>query len=308
MKFRFQPWHLAALVILLCVGLVTFSRWRRVSRPFDGSTLIQCLPPDQATHLYIDFDALRRSGLLELLAGSKAAEETDYRRFVEETHFDYRTDLDALAAAFFNGNVYFTARCRYDWKRLANYAQAQGGSCHNTICTMVGSKPNRHISFYPLKSDVLALAVSSDERGVNMIGPSQWKNPPHLAGDPVWISAPGFMFMDANNLPAGTHSFFTPLAQAQEVTFTMGPQGQRLEMRLEVICTAPEAAAALAKDLTKTTDLLKKMLEREHLTPNSRDLSGVLVAGTFEQKDRRVVGIWPIERGFVEALAAGQIQ
>jgi hypothetical protein len=64
----------------------------------------------------------------------------------------------------------------------------------------------------------------------------------------------------------------------------------------------------MAAQLTKTTELLKNMLQREHMTPNPFDLSGVLVAGNFEQRDKSVVGKWPIERGFVEALAAGQVQ
>ncbi len=307
MKLRFQPWQLAVAVILLCAAAVGVSHWRR-TRPFTAVALVECLPPDQATHLYIDVQALRSSGLLELLAGSKAAEEADYRKFVDQSGFDYRTDLDAVAAAFFHGNVYFTLRGRFEWKRLSEYARLEGGSCRNTICTMPASKADRHISFYPLKSDVLALAVSNDERGVSMIGPNQWRNPPHLPAEPVWISAPSFAFSDLNDMPAGTHSFLSPLAQAQEVVFAVGPQGQRLQIRLEVACATPEAAAALANQLTSTTDLLKKMIEREHGTPNTRDLSGVLVAGNFQQQDKRVVGTWPLERGFVEALAAGRIQ
>src|SRR6266849_5717915 len=177
MKFRFQPWQLAVLVVLICAAAVGVSHWRSVSRPFNAVALVECLPPDQATHLYIDVGALRRSGLLDLLAGSKAAEEPDYRRFVEQTGFDYRTDLDAIAAAFFRGNVYLTLRGRFQWKPLSDYARAQGGQCRNTICTLPASRPDRNISFYPLKADVLAFSVSAEERGVTMIGPSQWKKP-----------------------------------------------------------------------------------------------------------------------------------
>jgi hypothetical protein len=32
------------------------------------------------------------------------------------------------------------------------------------------------------------------------------------------------------------------------------------------------------------------------------------VSGSFEQRAATVIGIWPVERGFVEALASGQIQ
>jgi hypothetical protein len=64
----------------------------------------------------------------------------------------------------------------------------------------------------------------------------------------------------------------------------------------------------LGEKLTTTTDLLKKMLEREKMTPNPRDLSGVLVAGTFKSEDKRVVGGWPVERGFLETLVTGKLQ
>ena len=99
MKYRFQPWQLALLVIVLCaVGLVIAQR-HYASRVIDATDLVQYLPPDQAVHAYVDVNLLRSAGLLDLLAGSKAAEEPDYRRFIDQTGFDYRTDLDAVAAA-----------------------------------------------------------------------------------------------------------------------------------------------------------------------------------------------------------------
>jgi hypothetical protein len=306
MGARLQPWHLAALVVLFCAGVLGIVRWRSMSRQFDAAALIQCLPPDQATHVYIDIAALRNAGILDLIAGSKATEEPDYRRFVDQTGLDYRTDLDAVAAAFLHGDTYIAVRGRFDWKKLNEYARAQGGSCLNAVCTMPASVPGRHISFYPLHSDVLAMAVSAQERGVNMVGPNQWKTPPQLPPEPVWISAPSYVFADVKNLPEGTHSFLGPLAQAQKVTFAVGPQGKQLQIRVEVLCGTPEAAAALAHQLIESTDLLKKMLDRDHMTPNPKDLSAVLIGGKFEAQDKRVTGTWPMDRGFVEALASGQ--
>ena len=308
MQYRFQPWQLALLVVLFCVAAVALIHWRNVSRVVSAADMVEYLPPDRAAHVYIDVSALRNTGLLDLLAGSKAAEEPDYTRFVEQTGFDYRSDLDAVAAAFLRGNSYMVLRGRFDWKRLNGYARGQEGSCLNGICTMPASDPERHISFYPIKSDILAMAVSSEERGTDMIGPKQWRNPPSLPAEPVWISVPAFMFADVSSLPSGTHSFFTPLAQSQGVTFAVGPRDQQLQVRLEVVCANPEAAAALSRQLTSTTDLLKKMIARENMSPNPRDLSGVLTAGNFQQQDRRVTGAWMIERGFVEALASGRLQ
>jgi hypothetical protein len=307
-RFRFQPWQLAALVAGLCAAAVGVAQWRRSRLAYSAAELIQCLPPGATAHAYIDVDTMRRGGLLDLLAGSRAAEEPDYRRFVEQTGFNYRTDLDAVAAAFSRGSVYLILRGRFEWKRLAGYARAQGGECRDAMCAMPGSGPERNISFYPLKPDVLAFSVSADERGAATIGPGQWKKPPILPPEPVWISTPSFAFSDLGNFPAGTHAFFSPLARAREVTFAAGPQGERLQVRLEVLCNSAEAAGELAKQLTSTTDLLKKMLARDHLTPNPRDLSGVLTAGTFRQQDARVEGVWPVERGFVEALASGQVR
>ena len=244
---------------------------------------------------------------MDLLAGPRA-EEPDYRKFVDLTGFDYRTDLGAVGAAFWHGGSYFVVRGKFAWKQLSEYAISQGGHCRNAVCEMPGSTPERNISFYPLKSDVLALAVSKEVRGVDMIGPQRWRNPPRLSSAPVWVSAPAFAFTDVKNLPEGTHSFFRPLAQAQEVTFTAGPEGQRLEVRLDVACNSPAAAADLLKQFNETTDLLKKMLARDHMTPNPADFSGVLASGVFHQQDQRVTGEWPIERSFVEALMSGKLE
>jgi hypothetical protein len=304
---RFRPWQLAVVVVALCVAAVAVARWWRVSSPYDAARLISVLPTERATVVYLDTGELRRSGMLELLAGSKTVEEPDYRKFVDETGFDYRSDLDAVAASFEENRVYATLRGRFSWKQLTAYAESQGGECHYSVCTMPGSSVERNISFYPLKSDVLALAVSTDARAVSSIGTGGKPQVP-VPRDPFWISVPAAVFNRPEAFPAGTRAFLSPLAHAEKITFAAGPQGDRLQLRLEVACATPEAAADLVKQFSGMTGLLKSMIAREHMTPNPRDLSGVLVAGTFEQRQSTVIGTWPVERGFVEALAAGQIQ
>jgi hypothetical protein len=294
------------VVVALCVAAVAVARWWRVSSAYDAARLVSVLPTERATVVYLDTGELRRTGMLELLAGSKTVEESDYRKFVDETGFDYRSDLDAVAASFAENRVYATLRGRFRWKQLTEYAESQGGECHYSVCTMPGSSVERNISFYPLKSDVLALAVSTDPRAVSSIGNGKPQMPvPH---DPFWISVPAALFNRPEAFPSGTRAFLGPLAHAEKVTFAAGPQGDRLQLRLEVACATPEAAADLVKQFSGMTGLLKSMIAREHMTPNPRDLSGVLVAGTFEQRQSTVIGTWPVERGFVEALASGQIQ
>ena len=91
MRFRLQVW-LSVTGTLLCAGALVVAYFR-TPKNFDAISMIHCLPPDQATHMYIDVSALRGAGVMGLVAGTKTEEEPDYRRFVEQTGFDYRNDL-----------------------------------------------------------------------------------------------------------------------------------------------------------------------------------------------------------------------
>jgi hypothetical protein len=304
---RLRPWQMAVAAVVLCAGVLAIVHFRS-QRTYDAAALLATLPPDHATHIFISVTALRDSGILDMLAGSKAEEEPDYQHFVEQTGFDYRTDMEAVAGAFFGGGSYFAVRGHFDWKKLNAYAKAQNGACRNAVCTMPASEPGRFISFEPLAQNVLALAFGTEERGVVLISPDQWKTRAVVPPDPIWISAPSFAFSDPKGFPAGAQSFLSPLAQAQQVVFRVGPEGQRFQIRLDVTCASPQEATAIAQKLTSTTDLLKAMLERDKMTPNPDDLSGVLVSGTFAQQNNTVTGAWPISRGFISGLVSGRIQ
>ena len=282
-------------------------RWWYTSRSFSNQQLIQSLPQARATHVFIDVDGLRRSGVLDLIAGSKSAEDPDYKTFVEQTGLDYRTDLDAVAAAFSEGNTYLALRGHFVWKKLATYAQSHGGKCEGAGCSMPASRNGYFISFLPLRSTVLAMAVSTDEHGVSMIGLQEWRKPPRLPSEPVWISVPSYSLSDTN-VGAGTHAFLEPLSAAQDVTFAVGTAPKGFQLRLEAVCATPEIAELMTRRLSASTDLLKKMLDREHMNPNANDLSGVLTSGTFSQQNERVTGNWPIDRSFLESLANGKVQ
>jgi hypothetical protein len=275
--------------------------WWRTARTFTNQQLIQSLPQARATHVFIDVDGLRRAGVLDLIAGSKSAEDPEYKAFADQTGLDYRTDLDAVAAAFSEGNTYFALRGHFNSKKLAAYAQSHGGKCEGAGCSVPATRSGYFISFLPLRSTVLAMAVSTDEHGVTMVGPQDWRKPPRLPAEPVWISVPSYALSDTN-LAAGTHAFLEPLSQAQDVMFAVGSAPKGFQVRLEAVCATPEIAELMTRRLSAATDLLKKMLDREHMTPNPKDLSGVLTAGTFSQQNERVTGIWPIERGFLESL------
>ncbi len=268
--------------------------------------LVSYLPVANATVVYIDVDAIRRSGILKMISGSKAAEELEYQQFVHETMFDYRQDLDAVAAAFKDGQVFFALRGRFHWQNLMDYAVRQGGSCRSGFCSLNGSQPHRRISFYALRPNVMAMASSPDDFAAYQItrkSSSARMTPP--PGQPVWMLVPAVALKDAASLPAGTKAYASALQNAEQIVFTAGQDGDHLQLALNVTCRDAAAATALQADLENTTNTLRKWLAREHQQPGPGDLAGVLVAGTFRHDDRRVYGQWPLSRAFVDGLAGG---
>jgi hypothetical protein len=255
---------------------------------------------DHAVKVYIDADALRAAGFLDLVAKSQTSEEADYRRFVQDTGFDYSKDLKAVAASFVHGDVYLAVLGRFDWKRLSAYARGQRGECAGNICSMPASRPDRTISYYLLRSDVLAVAVTPDARGAATISRANSQTPAYKPSGALWVSAPGEAFADLSGLPDGSH-ILSPLADAQEASFNVSEK----EIRLDAACPSAEAAARITQRFTTTTSLLRSMLQREKVTPNPADLSGVLVAGKFEAQASHAIGTWPIQKQFVEALVSG---
>ena len=203
MRIRLQPWQLAVSLVLLSSAFVGLVRWRQNRVRWGAEQMIAALPIDRATVLYADVATLRKAGIVDLLAGSKSAEDADYRNFVAQIGFDYRTDLDAVAAAFVNGESFYTVRGRFQWKQLAEYARTQGGECHYTTCSLPANEPGRKISFYPLRSDILALAVTSEHSGVEMIAPSSAKISGQVATDPVWVTIPASALTKPGALPPG---------------------------------------------------------------------------------------------------------
>jgi hypothetical protein len=299
----------AALAAVVGILLGVWAFWF-YSRPYDAARLVQCLPADRSLHVYMNVGLLRSANILELLAGSQGAEEPEYKKFVEQTGFDYRKDLDAVAAGFRDGDEYFAAQGRFNWNKLADYARAQKGSCQDRQCSMPANQPGKTISFTLLRNDVLALAVARDAQAVRVVFPGFWKEPPKIPAAAVWVSAPPYIFADARNLPAGMGPFRSQLEKARNTVFTLGPAPDQkaFELKMQVECTAADDAAKMAAQFSSVTDLLKKMLAREKLAPASGDLTAVLVSGRFEAQQDKVTGTWPIERKFIESLVSGKVE
>lgn len=304
---RFQPALLAFGLVVLCLGaLAGFYYWheRRIGTP---EAMVACLPPREATLLYVDVDALRRAGILELLAGSKATEDLEYKTFVEATGFDYRRDLDSVAASFASDGTYLVVKGRFAWRQLSRYSKEHGGRCVNGFCIAPSSTPDRYASFYALKKNTMALAFARDEFAAGTITTRGRQPGDPLPQQPIWVSVPGAALRKIADLPTGTHSFATALSGADKIVFSAGPEQDHLQVQMTVSCATPEAASQLALRLDNITDLLRKMVTLENQTPNASDLSGVLAAGTFQTIGSTVYGRWPVQRAFLDAVAGGSL-
>jgi len=304
-RVRLQLGQVVALLVAACAlaagGVYWFHRTRGPARPSD---LLVLLPTANASVVYIDVNAMRRSGILNLVTGSKAVEDADYLQFVNETKFDYRQDLDAIAASFMDGKVYFALRGRFHWKDLADYAARQGGSCHGDFCVVAGSQPNRRISFYLLKGDVLAMAISPDDFAAYQVAKQSVKLALAPPKEPVWALIPAVALRKMDALPAAAKSYVPALQAAEQIVFSIGADpAQQLQLGVRVTCKDATAASALLTQFQSTTDALRQMRSKAHPKPDSSDLSGVLVAGTFHRDERLVYGVWPIPRAFVDAIA-----
>lgn len=304
---RLGPWTLATLLILLCLavggGIFYF---RSVDLPVQE--LARYLPTKDAVVVSIDVKSLRSAGLLEALAGSRVTEEADYRSFVDITGFDYRTDLDALLYSSSNGNIYLLASGRFDWNAITSYASGQGASCRYAFCRMRSSQAGKWLSFFPLRSNVVGFAVSSDELAALELQKQSDPLPAGAFSDQASIAVPARLFKaDATDVPASLSPWFKLLAGAQSARFGIGMRNGDFEIKMRVECPSADSSASVAKRLNEG---LRQLREASLGTEGDAPVTGLplmLSRGDVKQEDRAVVATWSVNQGLVESLLSGRI-
>ena len=306
MQTQTRAWLVVFALLATCAAVVGGLHYYRTYRRVDAAQLMANLPAGPYLLVYIDVSALRQSGILDVLGGPAAVEDLDYRNFVSNTRFDYRKDLDAVAGAFQGDEDFYLVRGRFDWKAIRAYATSVGGSCGNALCTVPSSRPERHISFLPLRADMIALAVSPNpqaakaalglpKRGTGQVAPDQ----------PVWVSIPPNVLRNPASFPAGTQLFAQALENADRVVLSIGPEGGRLLAQLDVDCPSAGEAVRLEAEFESATEVIRKLVSEGKQAPDPRNLSAILSAGRFRRERSKVFGKWPIERAFLEAMAGG---
>lgn len=264
--------------------------------------MLACLPPGEGPTVYVDVDLLRKTGILEQLAGKPGGEEADYRQFVEASGFDYRRDLDAVLVEWRRGTALFILKGRFDQERLETYARTNGGSCARSFCSLPGSVPERRISFQPLGRRVMALSAGADAMGAATIREHASKpafNPPSA---PVWISLPASSFQTEQDLPPWLNVLFEALQGAQRAVLTLEVHPDGFALVLNAPCGSSVRAKAIADRLTSATAGLKDLIARSGRAPELSSPAAALSAGTFRVEQATVRGNWPLNRAFFEGL------
>jgi hypothetical protein len=300
-----RAWLLILLILALCGVTLWGVIWYR-SRALSPAAMLKRLPTDDAVVLYVDVARLRTAGILELLDGTKVGEDPEYQNFVRKSDFDYKQDLDAAMIAFAPKGKYMLLKGRFDWKSLKSYVLGNDGRCNNSFCKMPGSMPEKRISFFPLQSDIMAMAVSDDDAAALRMNDVDGRPDAEIPNAPIWLSIPPSVVKSGQSLPPGTQMFARSLERARTVTLFIVQEGDHFAAKLNVRCATDSDATALAAELNKTTGLLREMIAREHQKPNPADLSGFLTSGAFRSEGTRASGYWRIERALIENLLGGK--
>lgn len=305
MRAQSKPWLVFALLAVSIAALLwglEFYRHRFVRSDRD---LFRLLPQGDATIFYVNVAALRHAGLLQVFAGTAAAEEADYRNFVRETRLDYRKDIDAIAGAADSRQIFFAIRGRSDWNKLRRYAAAHGGDCMGALCSAPTSKTGRWASFVAIQPDVMGLALSADRTAATAVRPAGHALPEAIPEQPVWARISQSVLKNPASLPVAVRIFAISLQFANPVVLSLGPadeHSKEFKLELDAQCANAAMAETIRNQLEIDTKLLKLELAREHAQPNAADLTGLLTAGTFEVVDKRVIAIWPVRKELLKAL------
>lgn len=268
--------------------------------------MLRLLPQGDMTTFFADIEALRRGGMLSLLAGSKQAADKEYEEFVRQTHFDYTKNIDAIMGAADTNQLFFIVRGHFDWGKLREYAVSHQGACAAGLCNVPASKSGRWASFVAIQPNVLGLAVTANSSAVDLLRPPAHRGAEAMPGQPVWVKPSHALLKNPLALPLPLRIFAISLQSADVVVLALAPapENSRAAFNLELTAQCPSRATAetIRSQLEIQTRSLKRELAREHQQPNPADLTGLLTDGSFHVQAKTVTGTWPVRKELVKTI------
>jgi hypothetical protein len=268
--------------------------------------LVGLLPRSDAVLFYADVEMLRTAGILKNLEGVKSVQEADYRNFVAGTGFDYERDLDAIAVASVPNQVFAVLRGRFDWKRLPAYAKQQGGNCKGTYCQVPNPKSGRWLSFFPIRSNVMAIAASADTNAAYSLLPRRGAPAFIAPAYPAWIQVPHRVIEHPDALPAAAQVFMRSLSPASQVTFGIeSPPDQPRDgflVRMMAQYSSDREAQNVSEHLTRLARLLGALASKNRQDADDQGLGELLKSAAFVAGDSQVKGQWRLSRSFLDSV------
>ena len=294
-----------ALAISAAVATAIYFYYLR-PRYTEPGELVALLPKSDAVLFYADVPTLRAAGILKNLEGAKSVQEPDYRRFISETGFDYERDLDAIAVASVPNQVFAVLRGRFDWKRLDAYAKEQGGSCRGSYCQVANPKSGRWLSFFPIRSNVMAMAASPDTNAAYSLLPRRGAPGFIAPGYPAWVQVPKRVIDNPDALPAALQVFVRSLAPASEVTFGIERAADHPEngfrVRMMAQYSSERDAQNVSEHLTRLTKLLGSLAGKGRQDTPDQGVHELLASTAFVAGNRQVKGQCHLSRSFLDSV------
>jgi hypothetical protein len=292
-RFRIGFRVLLALTLTAAIAAGIYFYYRRPQYTEPGQ-LVGLLPKSDAVLFYADVGTLRASGVLSSLEGAKSVQEPDYRSF-----------------ASVPDQIFAVLRGRFDWKRLRAYAVKQGGTCRGTYCQVTNPKSGRWLSFFPIRSNLMAVAVSPDTNAAYSLLPRHGA-PAFIAPSyPAWVLVPKRVLDNPDSLPPAAQVFVRALSPASEVTFGVESAGDRPRtgflVRMMALYSSDKEAQAVSEHLSQLTRLLGSLASQNGSSkgapaPPDQGLHELLESVTFHAGNRQVKGEWHLSKSFLDSL------
>ncbi len=272
-----------------------------------NADLIGFLPGGNGTRVFADVALLRRAGILDAFSTGKLGEDPDYKQFEEETHFDYRRDLDTLGGSLEGNRANFLLRGRFDRRELWRYAAARNGTCSGDWCRMPAITPGRWASFGLPQPDLLALAVGPEPADplarFNFKAGGGFTSP---SSDPVWVELSQKVLQQPAELPLPLQIFAISVQSAAPVILSLGAVGGAESgaflLKLDAQFSTAAAADTIRKQLELETKSLSLALAKQRQGADSKGFTGLLASGTFATASQHLLGRWLIRPELLRAL------
>lgn len=264
--------------------------------------LLLRLPREGRVLAEFDLATLRLAGVWK---DNPLAVEGDYKQFVAATGFNYHQDLNTVLLTYGAREAHLLLRGKFDFSKFKSYAEQNGGKCDGAVCRIKGTTPGVTVGFARIDRLTMAVASSTNPDAVlSLLEDPRVPVPLRRPAEPVWFLLPKAL-LNEQLLPPAAAVFATAALECAPVFLALGRDKEQMQARLDATCQSTEQATQAVRELQAATTMLTRVISKETRTVDPATLSGMLTQGQFRNEGNRLLGVWPIEQAFAEAVLGG---